>query len=55
MDEWKFPASSATEAEAKIRVLSAPMWGMDWENYFVTLEGEDGLVLSTWLHGLLHA
>jgi len=55
-DEWSFPAASATEAETRMRrELLTPMWGMDWENYFATLEDADGRRLTTWLHGTLHA
>jgi hypothetical protein len=28
---------------------------MDWEKDFATLEDESGTVLTTWLHGMLHA
>jgi hypothetical protein len=55
-DEWSFTASSAMEAETKMRrELLTPMWGMDWENYFATLEDENGRLLARWLHGALHA
>jgi len=55
-DEYRFPAASALEAETKIRRgFLTPMWKMDWENYFATLEDEDGHLLVTWIHGVLHA
>lgn len=55
MDEWSFSAPDGAQAEARIRVLSAPMWGMDWETYFITLEDGKGQVLTTWHHSLLNA
>jgi hypothetical protein len=55
-DEWSFTASSAMEAETRMRrELLTPMWGMDWENCFATLEDQDGTILATWLRGALHA
>jgi hypothetical protein len=54
LDEYRFPASSAMAAETKIR-RDLQMWAMDWENDFATLEDEEGHLLATWLHGVLHA
>ncbi len=55
-DEWSFPAASTFEAETRMRrELLTPMWGMDWENYFVTLEDQDGRLLASWLYGALNA
>jgi hypothetical protein len=57
IDELKFQAASAVEAEDNIRRnFRAPLFGtMDWEKDFATLEDESGTVLATWLHGMLHA
>jgi len=56
IDEWRFSASSDLEAETRMRrELLTPMWGMKWENHFATLEAEDGRLLTTWLHNMLHA
>ena len=54
IDEWSFSASSDLEAETRMR-RELLMWGMEWENHFATLEAEDGRLLTTWLHGMLHA
>ena len=53
-DEWSFPASSAQEAEAKVRrmMLHAPM---DWKKDFAALEDELGHELAAWHHGMHHA
>ena len=55
-DELRFSASSAAEAESRMRrMLPSSLGTMDWENYFATLEDQDGNRLATWLHGALHA
>jgi len=57
MDELSFSASSALEAEAKVRRgLLSPAFGMmDWEKYFANLDDELGHELAVWHHGVLHA
>ncbi|MEO8301807.1 MAG: hypothetical protein ABI608_08435 [Rhizomicrobium sp.] len=54
-DEWRFTASSALEAESRMRrSLPSSLGSMDWKTYFATLEDEDGQVLVTWLHSWWH-
>jgi hypothetical protein len=54
-DELRFTAFSAQEAENRMRrSLPSSLGAMDWENYFATLEDEDGQVLVTWLHSWWH-
>jgi hypothetical protein len=57
MDALTFSASSAAEAEDKIRrkMFSGISPSMDWEKDFASLEDESGSVLVTWLHGFQHA
>jgi hypothetical protein len=54
IDEWTFLATSAVEAENKVRGMSR-LYPVDWEKDFVTLEDDSGHVLATWHHGMLHA
>jgi len=54
-DELSFTAATALEAESRMRwTLPSSQSAMDWENYFATLEDEDGQVLVNWLHSWWH-
>jgi len=54
-DELRFSADSAAEAESRMRrMLPSSLGAMDWENYFATLEDEDGQVLVKWLNSWWH-
>jgi hypothetical protein len=54
-DELRFTAATALEAESRMRrTLPSSLGSMDWENYFATLEDEDGEVLVKWLHSWWH-
>ena len=52
IDEVKFTAGSAVEAEAGIRRRfgSGITGAMDWEKHFARLEDEHGHVIVEWLH-----
>lgn len=55
-DEWSFPASSALEAETKVRhMLLGGVAAMDWKKDFAALEDELGRELAVWHRGVSNA
>jgi hypothetical protein len=56
IDEVKFTAESAVEAETRVRrLVGSGFDAMDWQKDFARLEDEHGHVLVEWLNGFAHA
>lgn len=55
-DEWSFPASTAMEAQTKVRhMLLSGIAPMDWKKDFAVLEDACGHELAVWHHGAANA
>ncbi|HEY4075764.1 MAG TPA: hypothetical protein VGM26_02420 [Rhizomicrobium sp.] len=55
IDEVKFTAGSADEAETSVRHRFGSVGAMDWDKDFARLEDEHGHAIAEWLNGFAHA